>query len=160
MSATMDARVPLTSTPVGIGEAARRVGLAPSAIRYYEAEGLLDAPPRTAGRRRYGPDALRRLAFVAVGRDLGLGLGAIRDALRPGPGGWAAVVDAQVAGLDAEIERAQRTRAVLLAGRDCPAPEPVRDCPHLRAALDALVAGTPVAPPGERAGHHTGGHPA
>jgi MerR family transcriptional regulator, redox-sensitive transcriptional activator SoxR len=133
---------------MGIGEAARRVGLAPSAIRYYEAEGLLDAPRGPDGRRRYGPAELRTLAFVAVGRELGLGIAGIRDALRPGPGGWAAVVDAQVAELDAQIARAERARAMLLAGRDCPAPQPVRDCPYLRAALDALVAGSPLPPPG------------
>jgi MerR family transcriptional regulator, redox-sensitive transcriptional activator SoxR len=145
---------------MGIGEAARRLGLAPSAIRYYEAEGLLDAPRGPDGRRRYGPAELRTLAFIAVGRELGLGVGGIRDALRPGPGGWAAVVDAQVALLDEQIARAQRAKEMLLAGRDCPAPQPVRDCPHLRAALDALVAGSPLPPPGSdhrRAGNATAG---
>jgi MerR family transcriptional regulator, redox-sensitive transcriptional activator SoxR len=142
------------STELGIGEAARRVGLAPSAIRYYESEGLLDAPRGADGRRRYGPAELRILAFIAVGRDMGLGLAGIRDALRPGPQGWAAVVDAQVALLDARIARAARAREMLLAGRDCPAPEPVRDCPYLREALDALVAGAPLPGPAEGASHH------
>ncbi|WP_219417886.1 MerR family transcriptional regulator [Pseudonocardia nigra] len=148
MASTVDAQVPLTSsTDVGIGEAARRLGLAPSAIRFYESEGLLDAPARRDGRRRYGPDALRRLAFIAIARDLGLGLAAIRAALRPGPDGWGRVVDEQVAALDAQIARAQRAREVLLSSRDCPAPEPVRDCPYLRGALDALVAGAPLPSP-------------
>jgi hypothetical protein len=80
------------------------------------------------------------LAFIAIGRDLGLGLGAIRRALRPGAAGWAAVVDEQVAALDAQIARAERARAVLLSSRDCPAPEPVRDCPHLTTALDRTLA--------------------
>lgn len=133
--------MPLTSS---IGEAARRLGLAPSAIRYYEAEGLLDAPRGPDGRRRYGPAELRTLAFVAVARGLGIGIAGIREALNTGPGGWAAVVDAQVALLDAQIARAERAKAVLLSGRDCPAPRPLRDCPHLRAALDALVAGAPL----------------
>ncbi|MHA6625926.1 MerR family transcriptional regulator [Pseudonocardia sichuanensis] len=138
---------------MSIGEAARRVGLAPSAIRFYEAEGLLDAPRGDDGRRRYGPAELRALAFIAMARDLGLGVAGIRDALHPGPDGWAAVVDAQVALLDAQIARAQRAREVLLAGRDCPAPQPVRDCAYLQGALDALVAGSPL--PGT--GHHSGG---
>jgi MerR family transcriptional regulator, redox-sensitive transcriptional activator SoxR len=129
---------------MGIGEAARRLGLAPSAIRYYESEGLLDAPRGPDGRRRYGPAELRTLAFIAMGREMGLGIAGIRDALRPGPGGWTAVVDAQVARLDAQIARAERAKEMLLAGRDCRAPRPVRDCPHLRAALDALVAGSPL----------------
>lgn len=153
MPPTVDARAPLTSSDVGIGEAARRLRLAPSAIRYYESEGLLDAPRGPDGRRRYGPAELRALAFIALGRDLGLGVAAIRDALRPGAGGWAGVVDAQVAVLDAQIARAQRAREMLLAGRDCAAPQPVRDCAYLRAALDALVAGSPLPMPG--AGHHS-----
>ncbi|HYH32728.1 MAG TPA: MerR family transcriptional regulator [Pseudonocardia sp.] len=129
---------------MSIGEAGRRVGLAPSAVRFYESEGLLQAPRGADGRRRYGPAELRTLAFIAVGRDLGLGVAGIRDALHPGPAGWPGVVDAQVALLDAQIARAQRARQMLLAGRDCPAPEPVRDCPYLRRALDALVAGSPL----------------
>jgi MerR family redox-sensitive transcriptional activator SoxR len=156
--------VPLTSSAgVGIGEAARRVGLAPSAIRYYESEGLLDAPRSADGRRRYGPAELRTLAFVALARDMGLGLAGIRDALHPGEDGWAAVVDAQVALLDAQIARATRAREMLLAGRDCPAPAPVRDCPYLREALDALVTGAPLPDPVDRGSHdrsngHRAGH--
>jgi MerR family transcriptional regulator, redox-sensitive transcriptional activator SoxR len=131
------------------------VGLAPSAIRYYEEEGLLDAPRGPDGRRRYGPAELRVLAFIAIGRDLGFGLAAIRSALRPGPGGWTAAVDAQVAALDAQIARAQRAREVLLYGRDCTAPEPVRDCPYMRAALDAVVAGAPFPDPTAGAARHS-----
>jgi DNA-binding transcriptional MerR regulator len=148
MAPTVDAQAPFTSSDVGIGEAARRLGLTPSAIRFYESEGLLDAPRGPDGRRRYGPAELRTLAFITVGRDLGLGIAGIRDALRPGPAGWAEVVDAQVALLDAQIARAQRARQMLLAGRDCAATRPVRDCSYLRDALDALVAGAPLPAPG------------
>ncbi|MGH3612993.1 MAG: MerR family transcriptional regulator [Pseudonocardia sp.] len=152
----MDAEPPFTSTgAIGIGEAARRVGLAPSAVRYYEREGLLDAAPRRDGRRAYGPEDLRRLAFIAMGRELGLGLAAIRDALHPGSAGWPAVVDRQVAMLDAQIARAQRARTMLLGARDCPEPEPVRDCPRLRAELDAVVAGV-LTPPVRSSGGHVG----
>jgi MerR family redox-sensitive transcriptional activator SoxR len=157
MSATVDGQAPLMSTEsreLGIGEAARRVGLAPSAIRYYESEGLLDAQRGADGRRRYGPAELRTLAFIAVGREMGLGLAGIRDALQPGPDGWSAVVDAQVALLDAQIAKAARAREMLLAGRDCPASAPVRDCPYLREALDALLAGAPLPEPAERGSHH------
>lgn len=159
MPTTVDAQVPLMSNPatVGIGEAARRVGLAPSAIRYYEGEGLLNAPKGPDGRRRYGADELRRLAFIAVGRDLGLGISAIRAALHPGPAGWGRIVDDQVALLDAQIAKAARARAVLLSGRDCPAREPVRDCEHLRDALDTLLAESPdSAPPAMGAPQHNG----
>jgi DNA-binding transcriptional MerR regulator len=156
MAPTVDAQAPLMSTELGIGDAARKVGIAPSAVRYYESEGLLDAPRGADGRRRYGPQELRVLAFIVLARDMGLGLAGIRDALHPGPGGWAEVVDAQVAALDAQIARATRAKEMLLAGRDCPAAAPVRDCPYLRSALDALLAGAPLPDPGERASHHGG----
>jgi DNA-binding transcriptional MerR regulator len=143
MATSVDAQVPLMS----IGEAAQRLGLARSAIRYYESEGLLDAPRGADGRRRYGPAQLRALAFITLGRDMGLGIAGIRAALHPGPGGWAEIVDAQIAELDARIARATRAREMLRAGRDCPAPAPVRDCPYMRAGLDALVAGEPIPDP-------------
>jgi MerR family redox-sensitive transcriptional activator SoxR len=141
----------MSNATVGIGEAARRCGLAPSAIRYYESEGLIDPPQRADGRRRYGVDELRRLAFIARGREMGLGLAALRTALHPRPGGWTELVDAQVAMLDTQIAAAKRTREMLMASRDCPAPVPVRDCPYLHAALDAVV--------GACAGPQPGGAP-
>jgi MerR family redox-sensitive transcriptional activator SoxR len=164
MPTTVDAQVPLTSNAadpvVGIGEAARRTGLAPSAIRYYESEGLLDPRKGPDGRRRYGPQELRVLAFVAVGRDLGIGIAAIRTALHPGTEGWARTIDDQLTLLDAQIAKAARTRAVLLAGRDCPAPAPVRDCSHLRNALDTLLAGPPDARTPAVGVPHLSGHSA
>ncbi len=126
---------------VGIGEAARRVGLAPSAVRYYEREGLLGTVPQPGGRRRYDEEALRRLAFVALSRAMGLDLAAIRSVLDPAPGEWAHAVDVQLARLDERIARMQRTRDVLARGRDCPEADPLRDCPALRGTLDEVLAG-------------------
>jgi DNA-binding transcriptional MerR regulator len=58
-----------------VSEDARRVGIAPSAIRFYEASGVLPAPTRAAnGYREYGaPDLLRLRIFNSL-RGLGLGL--------------------------------------------------------------------------------------
>jgi arsenate reductase (thioredoxin) len=56
-----------------ISELARRVGIAPSAVRWYEAVGVLPAPPRTdAGYRDYGSDDVARLRLVVSLRRLGL----------------------------------------------------------------------------------------
>lgn len=85
--------------PVGIGEASRRGGLAPSAVRFYESEGLLDPPAREDGRRRYGAAELRTLAFVALARELGPGVAAVRRALHPAPSGWEARQNRTVAKL-------------------------------------------------------------
>lgn len=72
-----------------IGQLARRVGLRPSAIRYYEAHGVLRPPARSANEYRlYGPDALTVLRFVLHGKELGFSLAEVRqiiNASRNGP---------------------------------------------------------------------------
>jgi MerR family transcriptional regulator, redox-sensitive transcriptional activator SoxR len=61
-----------------IGEVANRAGLNVSAIRYYEAEGLLPTPPRVAGQRRYGDETLSRLGVIDVAKRAGFSLDDIR----------------------------------------------------------------------------------
>ncbi|HEX3005107.1 MAG TPA: redox-sensitive transcriptional activator SoxR [Angustibacter sp.] len=68
------------SDELSIGEVARRSGLAPSAIRYYESLGLVTST-RTAGdRRRYRRAVLRRLAVIRSAQHVGLGLDEIAEA--------------------------------------------------------------------------------
>lgn len=63
-----------------IGEVARRVGVNPKTIRYYEGLGLLDRPPRTEARYRlYAPAVVERLAFIKKAQALGLTLEEIRE---------------------------------------------------------------------------------
>lgn len=64
-----------------VGQLAARAGLATSAIRFYEANGLLTAERNVSGHRRYRPDALRRVSFIKVAQRVGLSLGEIRAAL-------------------------------------------------------------------------------
>lgn len=64
-----------------IGELAARAGLATSAIRFYEANGLITSERNESGHRRFRADALRRVSFVKVAQRVGLSLGDIRDAL-------------------------------------------------------------------------------
>ncbi|RBI82858.1 redox-sensitive transcriptional activator SoxR [Rhodosalinus halophilus] len=70
-----------------IGEVAARTGLAPSAIRHYEALGLVH-PLRNAGnQRRYDRADIRRLSFVMAAQRLGFPLADIRAALADLPDG-------------------------------------------------------------------------
>lgn len=63
-----------------ISQAAEMAGFTPSALRFYEGEGLLPSPARSAsGYRSYDDAAISRLRFVHRARQLGLGLEAIRD---------------------------------------------------------------------------------
>ena len=66
---------------LAIGEVAARAGMTASRIRYYEARGVLPAPERVAGKRRYGSDVLRRLAIIDAAQRVGFGLEEIRDLL-------------------------------------------------------------------------------
>ena len=62
-----------------IGELARQAGVDVQTVRYYEREGLLDAPARTrSGYRSYGPEQLERLNFVRHCRSLDMPLAEIR----------------------------------------------------------------------------------
>jgi DNA-binding transcriptional MerR regulator len=67
---------------LSIGALSKRTGVKVPTIRYYEEIGLIDAPERSHGnQRRYGTDAVHRLAFIRHGRELGFSLDAIRDLL-------------------------------------------------------------------------------
>jgi len=69
-----------------VGEVAERSGFAPSAVRYYEREGLIAAYRTTGGQRRFRRDVLRRLAFIRAARNIGLTLDEVRAALATLPG--------------------------------------------------------------------------
>ena len=57
-----------------VGELAARAGVATSALRFYEAHGLISSERNGSGHRRYRPDALRRVAFIRVAQRIGLSL--------------------------------------------------------------------------------------
>ena len=64
-----------------VSEVAERSGFAPSAIRFYDKEGLI-SPSRTGGgQRRFERNMLRRLAFIRAARNVGLSLDEIAAAL-------------------------------------------------------------------------------
>jgi MerR family redox-sensitive transcriptional activator SoxR len=72
---------------LAIGEVAGRSGMAPSALRYYEDQGLITATRTPGGARRYPRSVLRRLAVIRAGRNVGLSLPEIRSALESLPPG-------------------------------------------------------------------------
>jgi len=64
-----------------IGEVAERAGLAASAIRFYERQGLVHAERTSSGQRRFRRDVLRRIAFIRIAQRVGLSLDEIVTAL-------------------------------------------------------------------------------
>jgi MerR family redox-sensitive transcriptional activator SoxR len=68
-----------------IGEVAARSGLATSAVRFYEAEGLISATRTPSGQRRFARHTLRRLAFIRAAQRVGISLGDVAESLRTMP---------------------------------------------------------------------------
>ena len=64
-----------------IGALSDRTGVAPSALRFYEAEGLILSSRTEGGQRRYTRETIRRVSFVRVAKEVGLSLDEIRQAL-------------------------------------------------------------------------------
>jgi MerR family redox-sensitive transcriptional activator SoxR len=72
---------------LSVGEVARRAGVATSALRFYEAEGLIRSERNESGHRRYHADVLRRVSFIRTAQLVGLSLGEVREALSSLPEG-------------------------------------------------------------------------
>ena len=68
-------------TGLTIGDLARRTGLSVSAIRFYEAKGLIHPDRNAGGQRRFAGADIRRLSFVMIAQQLGLSITDIREAL-------------------------------------------------------------------------------
>jgi MerR family redox-sensitive transcriptional activator SoxR len=57
-----------------IGEVAERSGMAASAIRFYDHQGLIRAERTPGGQRRFRRDVLRRIAYIRIAQRVGLSL--------------------------------------------------------------------------------------
>jgi MerR family redox-sensitive transcriptional activator SoxR len=109
-----------------IGQVAARSGVAPSALRYYEEQGLVTATRSAGGARRYPRSVLRRLAFVRAAQNVGLSLTEIRDALATLPEGrpptardWARLSRGWRDRLDEQIAALERLRDGLTSCIGC-----------------------------------------
>ncbi len=105
------------SDGLSIGALAGRTGLAVSAIRYYETQGLLSPWRNAGGQRRFQKADIRRLSFVMIAQQFGFTLPEIRtlmqqlpDRRTPTPGDWAKIGQQFRDRLDARIETLQKLR--------------------------------------------------
>ncbi len=97
-----------------IGALSERTGVSPSALRFYESEGLIHATRSAGGQRRYPRETLRRVSFIRVAQQVGLHLDEIGAALASLPANrtpnkkdwerlsasWRPRIDAQIAVLE------------------------------------------------------------
>ncbi|MCX7558807.1 redox-sensitive transcriptional activator SoxR [Sulfitobacter sp. F26204] len=102
---------------LSIGALAKRTGLAVSAIRYYEAQGLIRPWRNAGGQRRFERADLRRLSFVMIAQQFGFTLPQIKEQLDQLPGGaaptradWAKISEGFRDVLDARIDAMTKMR--------------------------------------------------
>ena len=102
-----------------IGELAQRAGLNASAIRYYEKMGLLAAPQRIGGQRRYPAEALDRVLLIRFAGEMDFTLGEIklflqglRDDAPVGPR-WKELAHRKIAEIDENLRRSLQLKSLL-----------------------------------------------
>lgn len=107
-------------TLLTIGQLAERSGVAPSAIRFYESEGLIHSTRTTGNQRRYEQSTLRRVAFIRAAQRVGLTLFEVGEALRtlpdnrtPTKADWHRISREWRPRLDEQIRRIELLRARL-----------------------------------------------
>lgn len=100
-----------------IGEVANRTGVPQSALRFYEAQGLLTSTRSEGGQRRFSRDVIRRVSFIRVAQQVGLTLEQIGEALEALPGSrtpnrrdWTKLSRAWRPQLEAQIAILERLR--------------------------------------------------
>lgn len=135
---------------LSIGEVARRAGVRPSAIRYYESINVLSPPQRRGGQRRYDPAVVERLAFIQTAQRLGFTLAEIEVLFQsregreePGAGSdrgdaplaeqWQTLATRKLAEIDRLIREAAGIRRRLARGLRC-------GCPNLHECIGCVLA--------------------
>lgn len=102
---------------ISIGYLAKRTGLAVSAIRYYESQGLIHPERNAGGQRRFLRADIRRLSFVMIAQQFGFTIPQIAKTLQALPEGrtptkadWANISAHFRTALDAKIETLTKLR--------------------------------------------------
>ena len=128
----------MSFTALTIGQFARRAGLNPKAIRYYEEIGLLPQPPRNeVGYRLYFDEDLPRLRFIQRAKMLGLSLVEIKHLVDYADNGHCDLLQERLLALVEEK----------LAEVDCRLAELAAFRDDLRRFYDELAAGLGTASP-------------
>lgn len=101
-----------------IGRVAAEVGVATSALRYYDRIGLVPATTRIGSHRRYAPGVVARLRAVALCQRAGFTLEEIAYLLDGGRG-WPELAAVKADQIQARISDLQDALAVLDAAVAC-----------------------------------------
>lgn len=123
---SISSAIPAAISELTIGQLSARSGVAVSALRFYEDQGLISSRRTAGNQRRYPRAMLRRVAFVRASAGVGIPLGRIKAALdglpanrTPTPADWAWLSAQWRADLDDRIDQLQRLRDRLVGCIGC-----------------------------------------
>ena len=112
--------VPSKEHWLSIGEIAHRSGVAASALRFYEDQGLIGSRRTAGNQRQYQRSTLRRIAFVQAAQRVGLALAEIKTALdslpddrTPTRADWSKLSKTWRSRLDERIAELERMKSTL-----------------------------------------------
>jgi MerR family redox-sensitive transcriptional activator SoxR len=111
-----------------IGEVARRAGVAASALRYYEREGLLPRPARSANRRIYNSRIMGRIRIIQLAREAGFSIAETRTFISGQPSG--SIPSSRWRSLADPIARATQMKSLLKSSFKCGC-STIEDCERL-----------------------------
>ena len=119
-----------------IGEVAERSGVKPSALRHYEAVGLIASVSRHGLRRQFPPEVLLQLALIGLCKSAGFSLREMtamfgRNGMPDLP---RETLRAKAAEVGRRIDELTSLRETLRHIADCPAPSQL-ECPSFRKLL-------------------------
>ncbi|UZJ62185.1 redox-sensitive transcriptional activator SoxR [Pseudomonas sp. KU26590] len=104
--------IPPTARELTVGQLSARSGVAITALRFYEAKGLISSQRNAGNQRRYPRDVLRRVALIKTAQRLGIPLATIQTALQTLPQGrppslddWTRLSERWKTDLDERINR-------------------------------------------------------
>jgi len=127
--------------PLTIGKVAERADVGVETVRFYEREGLLEKPTRSAsGYRQFDEEVVRRLEFISRAKNLGFTLNEIKEllSLRVGPEVCCKDVkgkaDAKIADIETKIVTLRRMKKALVRlATACGEKAITAECPILEA---------------------------
>jgi DNA-binding transcriptional MerR regulator len=130
-----------------IGELAKRTGVATSALRYYEELGLIPAPVRVSGQRRYPNSAVGLVGVILLLRDVGFSLRESKAFLgsrtTPAVDSWRSLAQGKLANLDEQIAKAQTAKEAITHALHCPHDD-ITTCPNFTNVIAGRLAGQPL----------------
>lgn len=114
-----------SSGDLTIGEVARQAGVPASTLRYWESAGLLTAPDRVSGKRRYDQQALRQISLIILIKRAGFTLAETRIVLcglsdkTPPPEIWRKLAERKLPEIKQTLTEAKAMKKILEEGLRC-----------------------------------------